>query len=163
MQWTHTGVYADDGTAYDVDAGGGRGCTGDGSGVAIRSLGRYFQDGFAIRYSQLRTASGQASEDDAYLAARSIYGVACQTPFSLYSSKSSTSSFYCSKLTWRIYEDNATHSTDIDSNHPYYFSWLYARYASYAFYIILYVVAPDEIALDSDLDHYVNMTVILSQ
>ncbi len=163
MRWTHTGVYADNGFAYDADANNGRGCTGDGSGVALRSLGQYFQNNFSVRFSQLRTASGRASEDDAYLAARSIYGVACQTPFSLSGSKSDTSSFYCSKLTWRIYKDNATHPTDVDSNHPNYFAWLYTRYGGYAFYIILYIVAPDEIALDPDLDHYLTTRVVLSE
>ena len=163
MRWTHTGVYADEGLAYDADASGGRGCTNDGSGVALRSLGRYYQNGFAIKYSQLRTASGQASEDDALLIARHRYGIECRKPFSLYTGRDSTDRFYCSKLTWRIYMDNATHSTDVDSNHPYYLAWLMGKYSHAAYFIILYIVAPDEIALDSDLDHYLTTRVVLSQ
>ncbi len=163
MRWTHTGVYADNGFAYDADANGGRDCTGDGSGVALRSLGRYFQDGFWVRFSQLETPAARASEDDAYLAARSNYGVACQTPFSLYTNRDSTDRFYCSKLTWQIYMDNATHSTDVDSNHPYYLAWLMGKYSYAAYFIIFYIVAPDEISLDWDLDHYYTAQVVIPQ
>ena len=74
MSWTHTGVYADNGPAYDADASGGVGCTGAGSGVALRSLSRYFQDGYWIGSSQLETAEGQESEEGAYLAAVDDFG-----------------------------------------------------------------------------------------
>ena len=72
----------------------------------------------------------------------------------MYTDKYSTGSFYCSKLTWRIYIDNETHPTNVDSNHPIYFGWLYLKYRHLAWFIMLYYVAPDEIALDGDLDHY---------
>ena len=134
MTWTHTGVYADNGLAYDADASGGAGCAGDGSGVALRSLNRYFQDGYWIGYSQLETAAGQESKDDAYLAAVDDYGTGCSTAFDIRSDKHSTDSFYCSKLTWRIYQDNPTHPTNVDSNHPAYFAWLYMKYLVGAYY-----------------------------
>ena len=163
MSWTHTGVYADNGLAYDADASGGAGCTGAGSGVALRSLNRYFQDGYWIGYSQLETVAGQESEEGAYLAAVEDYDTDCSTAFNIRSDKNSTDSFYCSKLTWRIYQDNPTHPTNVDSNHPTYFAWLYAKYWVGAYYIILYWVAPDEIALDWDLDHYYTSRVVLSE
>ena len=43
----------------------------------------------------------------------------------------------------------------MNSNHFDYFWWLYQQYGFMgAWYIINFTVAPDEIALDSDLDNY---------
>ena len=72
MHWTHTGVYSGNGQAYDSDTKAGQYCTTvKNSGVALRSLDRYFREGFYIKFSELKTASGQASEDDALAAAES--------------------------------------------------------------------------------------------
>ena len=155
MRWMHSGVYAGNGRAYDADADEGEGCAGNGSGVALRLLNRYYRNGYGIQHSQMKNASARASEADALDAAMDTFGVACRTPFAIKSSKTSTDSFYCSKLVWRIYEDNEDYPTDVDSNHFTYFDWLYKKYGWVtAAYILLYWVAPDEIALDGDLDHY---------
>ena len=155
MRWTHSGVYAGSGRAYDSDAGGGIGCTGDGSGVALRSLTRYYRSGYGVQHSQMKNVSARSSEAAALDAAQDRFGVACQTPFEGNSDRNSTDSFYCSKLVWRIYYDNEDHPTNVDSNHPTYWAWLNVKYSWLAWYIIIYWVAPDEIALDWDLDqHY---------
>ena len=155
MRWTHSGVYAGDGDAYDADASGGVGCGGDGSGVALRPLSRYYRSGYGVQHSQMDNASARPSEADALDDAQDNYGVECETPFAIRSSKTSTDSFYCSKLVWRIYKDNEDYPTNVDSNHVRYFNWLVQKYKLVlASYIILYWVAPDEIALDGDLDHY---------
>ena len=153
MRWTHAGVYSGFGQAHDAEASG---CPMDPNqgGVALRPLTRYFRDGFWVKYSQLETASGQASEAVALDNAKNTYGTLCEAPFSMYTSISSADEFYCSKLVWRIYNDNLTYPTNVNSNHPLYFGWLHHKYGNLAFLIILYVVAPDEIALDIDLDHY---------
>lgn len=155
MRWTHSGVYAGGGFAYDADASGGKDCTGSKSGVALRDLNRYYRSGYGVQHSQMEDASARPSEADALDAARDRFGVACQTPFVIRSSKTSTDSFYCSKLVWRIYEDNEDYPTNVDSNHVQYFDWLRGKYGwVLGSYILLYWVAPDEIALDGDLDHY---------
>ena len=156
MKWTHSAVYAGNGRAYDADASGGIGCSGDTkSGVALRPLNRFYRSGFGVQHSQMDKASARPSESDALDAAKESFGVECQTPFAIKSSKSSTDSFYCSKLVWRIYKDNEDHSTNVDSNHVKYFDWLRKKYGLVVgTAVLLYWVAPDEIALDGDLDHY---------
>ena len=155
MRWTHSGVYAGRGRAYDADADGGEGCTGNKSGVALRPLSRYYRNGYGVQHSQMQNVSARPSEADALAAARDRFGERCRTPFAIRSSKSSTDSFYCSKLVWRIYEDNEDYPTNVDSNHVKYFAWLKVKYGwLLGSYILLYWVAPDEIALDGDLHHY---------
>ena len=44
---------------------------------------------------------------------------------------------------------------DVDSNHSTYHDWLESEYSWWlAWFIINYTIAPDDIALDSDLDSY---------
>ena len=65
----------------------------------------------------------------------------------------------------RIKEERQVHRTlhpecfiprpAVDSNHVKYFNWLKGKYGwVLGSYILLYWVAPDEIALDGDLHHY---------
>ena len=139
------------------------GCPGDpsGSGVALRPISIYYQNGYDIKYSQLADASWRWSEIRALNDAKNEYGTSCQTPFSLdVYHPQRTDTFHCSSLVWRIYIDNPHHSVSVDSNHTTYYDWLDARYPWWlAAYIITHVVAPDEIALDPDLDHYYEETI----
>ena len=112
MDWSHVGVFAGNSLAYDADNSG---CPGDpnGSGVALRPISRYYQNGYDIKYSQLAS------------------------------------------LVWRIYYDNEDHPVNVDSNHRTYRKWLDSKYGWWlGWYIITFTIAPDDIALDSDLDSY---------
>ena len=143
---------------YDADADGGGDCTdnANGAGVAYRPLERYYRNGYDVRYAQLANASWRSSEAGALDDAEDEYDTACETPFSLdVFNPQRTDTFHCSSLVWRIYLDNEDHSVNVDSNHPAYFEWLKAKYQFLgATFIITHAVAPDEIALDSDLNHY---------
>jgi hypothetical protein len=156
--WSHVGVYATGGFVYDADADGGGDCTdnANGAGVAYRPLERYYRNGYDVRYAQLANASWRSSEAGALDDAEDEYDTACETPFSLdVFNPQRTDTFHCSSLVWRIYLDNEDHSVNVDSKHPAYFEWLKAKYQFLgATFIITHAVAPDEIALDSDLNHY---------
>ena len=156
--WSHVGVYATGGFVYDADADGGGDCTdnANGAGVAYRPLERYYRNGYDVRYAQLANASWRSSEAGAVEDAEDEYSTACSTPFSLdVFNPQRTDTFHCSSLVSRIYLDNEDHSVNVDSNHPTYYGWLALRYPlSWVAYILNNAVAPDEIALDSDLNHY---------
>ena len=141
--------------AYDADNSG---CPGDpnGSGVALRPISRYYQNGYDIKYSQLANAGWRSSEAGALEDAQGTYNTSCQTPFSLnIFSPRRTDTFHCSSLVWRIYYDNEDHPVNVDSNHRTYRKWLDSKYGWWlGWYIITFTIAPDDIALDSDLDSY---------
>ena len=107
-------------------------------------------------YSQLDNSSWRWSEAYALHDAEEEYGTNCETPFSRnIFNMSGTSSFFCSKLVWRVYLDNGHYSVDVDSNHWSYFLWLLTRYGMEVALFVLYgTVAPDEIAKSSHLDNY---------
>ncbi len=156
MDWSHVGVFAGNSLVYDADNSGCPPNSNASSGVANRPISRFYRQGYYIKYSQLATASWRSSEEDALEDAQDEYSTSCETPFSLnVFHPQRTDTFHCSSLVWRIYRDNEDHPVNVDSNHANYRAWLEEEYNwLLARFIINSAIAPDEIALDPDLNHY---------
>ena len=163
MKWTHVGIYAGDGYAYDSDASGCtyQNVTGYDTGVDLRPLSRYYRTGNDIMYSQLANQSWRWTEGNALQDGIDAWGEDCVTPFgfSIFSGVDNTSFFYCSKLVYRIYMDNALYSVNVNSDAYPYYLWLHAKWGNWAWLIIWAIVSPDEVALDPDLVSYYTNSV----
>ena len=169
MDWSHVGLYSGDGFVFDSYPGHCSGDADNDDGVALRPLDEYFYvDGNEIMYAQLATSSWRASETGALEDAEDRYGTECETPFTQNPfDMSSDDKFFCSKLVWRVYENNSDHPVNVNSNSWFYYVWL-ANHAGdsgtglgwwLAGIVLFGTVAPDEIARDGDLDNYYSDTV----
>ena len=132
-------------------------------GVNRRSISKFIRRDHAIRYGQLKDSSGRSHVSAALSRAQATYGFDCTTPYNYaFPNKWTTGSMYCSQLVWRTYKDIGEYSVDLDSNHWRYLTWLTLNYsAAIATTIGIPAVAPDEIALDGDLDGYYETVVRL--
>ena len=158
MDWSHVGMYSGDSEIFDSS---NEECSNGQDGVALRELEEFYNDADDVMYAQLANQSWRWSQEGAMEDSQNAYGTNCQTPFTMnVFTISGTSSFFCSKLVWRTYLDNENYSVDVNSNHFDYFWWLYQKYGFMgAWYIITFTVAPDEIALDTDLDNYYEASI----
>ena len=93
------------------------------------------------------------TQDNALDHGKVAYGENCETPFSSnIFDLNGTSSFYCSKLVYRIFMDNNLHSANLNSNAFQYYYWLEQKHTLlWATLAIGFTVSPDEVALDPDL------------
>lgn len=161
MDWSHVGMYDGRGMVYESDTDlFGPLC----NGVERRSISKFIRNDHAIRYGQLADSSGRSHVSAALSRAQTAYGTGCSTPYNyVFSDKWTTSRMYCSQLVWRTYKDIGNYSVDLDSNHWRYQLWLTVNYsAAIAATIGIPGVAPDEIALDPDLDGYYETIVRLN-
>ena len=159
MDWTHVGLYNGSGEVYDAHPSP---CSNGGNGVALRLIDRYYRSGNRVMYGQLADVSGRGSEAAGLANAKEEYGTLCETPFQIIVfDVSGTDSFYCSKLVWRVYNDNETYPVNLNSNADEYYNFIAEKYGpDFAWMLVLSTVAPGEIALDDGLDTYSERTVI---
>ena len=103
----------------------------------------------------------ERSEAGALTDAKEEYGTSFETPFTMnIFNKTSADKFSCSKLVWCIYLDNDQSSVDLDSDHGSYSGFLLIRLSlPTSLYVLYFTVAPDEIALDSDVSSYYTTTI----
>ena len=132
-------------------------------GVDRRSISKFIRNDHRIRYGQLANSSGRSHVRAALSRAQFSYGTGCSTPYNYnFIDKWTTSRMYCSQLVWRTYKDIGDYSVNLDSNHWRYLLWLKLRYGAAVAAAGVPAVAPDEIALDGDLDDYYETVVRLN-
>lgn len=129
-------------------------------GVVRRQLAVVWQvGGSCVAFARINGTS-PLQRQTALDAAHGVYGINSATPYNFnFIDKNINTALYCSQLVWKTFQHNSTNK-NLDSNSAVYRDWLVARFA---FTPILgatasaaagLMVAPDEIALHSDVAIY---------
>lgn len=141
MTYSHVGNYDGNRWVYESNS----------DGVRLKPLSNWQQTNnyVALGYNNKRSTT---RVQNALNWAKGRYGTDGRIPYNYnYANKSTDSRLYCSQLTWKIHKNV---DVDVDSNHWSYLTYISARWGLLGLAVARAAVAPDEVALDSDVTVY---------
>lgn len=141
MNYCHAGTYEGYNSVYESNF----------DGVRIKPLQNWKQRGAYVALAWNRWTT--YAQDRASLAwAESKWGWTGSTPYNYnFADKWTDNALYCSQLVWKIHQHSGY---DLDSNNWGYLTYIYARWGLVGYVIGYQAVAPDEVALSSNVYIY---------
>lgn len=141
MKYSHVGNYDGGQRVYEANP----------DGVRLKPLRNWQRPGIDIglaRNNRLKSTVVETGLDWA----EAKYGTDGRTPYNwLFFDKGTDSHVYCSQLVWKVHQRLGV---DLDSNNWRYFLWVTVRFGPAGLAIVMPGIAPDEIALSSNVAVY---------
>ncbi len=142
MNYSHSGTYDGDSYVYESNT----------DGVRLKKIARWQTFGSTVAFGRNNKISATAVIKGLDWA-KNKYGTDGRTGYNyVLPNKTTDSRLYCSQLVWKIHMNQ---NVDLDSNDWRYLAYITFKYGSVlAGSLVVPAVAPDEIALDNDVNIY---------